>query len=405
MDASNLLIPTLMAFLSLIIGAILGRKTAGTGLQVRLGVLEDQLKKITAEAQELERKFSAANHAKIEFETKFNSSAEIIRGRDLELRKLQDEIMVLTKKIVQMQEQEPLRIDQFNDRLQTLNSAILMQKEELEEKKRLAEEMVAAEARKLKETWSRHEKDVEDKMKLICQQVGVEYVDKESFPFTGKPDNCIKVCDEYIIFDSKSPQGEDLSNLPTYIKTQAEASKKYLKSPAVKKDLFFVVPTNSIAAIKDTFINLGDYAVHVITTDALRPILFQIKRIENFQLAEGMSPEDREQIAITIGKMAHSMKRTVQVSQFMNKEMISVLFEAEKLPEEVLKKARETESKVKLNPPADNRRKAIDTNELQDEHGNVFGKLAGQSIYFGEDLDKIQSLPLHTETPKKLITP
>jgi hypothetical protein len=191
------------------------------------------------------------------------------------------------------------------------------------------------------------------------------------------------------------------TNLPTYIKTQAEQAKKYVKQDGVKKEIFLVVPINSISVIKETCINLGQYTVHVITPDSLRPIIIQLKKIETYEFAEQLSPEDRAQITKTIGRMAHGMKRTIQVSQFMNKEMISILLDAEKLPQEILTEAQSVESKMKLNPPNEGRSKAMKIETLVDENSNMFGKLAGQAIYFGDDLNVIETLPLNIENKKK----
>ena len=75
-----------------------------------------------------------------------------------------------------------------------------------------------------KQTWSNHEDNVKSRMKTICNRHGVEYVEK--VPFKGKPDNTLKINDEYIVFDAKSPASEDLSNFPIYVRNQAESSKQ-----------------------------------------------------------------------------------------------------------------------------------------------------------------------------------
>ena len=274
--------------------------------------------------QEMKPEIELLKSLKVELSTKLANSGDNLKNLqddiDLKTRKheqdinnIQTEKTELTKKLASLTEAEPIRIQEYDRKLATLNQSFENQRAE-EKRIRVSKEAeVQAKAQELKETWSRHEKEVEDKMKLMCQQEGIEYIDKEKYPFAGKPDNCIKICDEYIIFDSKSPQGEDLSNLPTYIRTQAEQAKKYSKQAEVKKDIFLVVPTNSISVIKETFINLGQYNVHVITPESIRPILIQLKKIEDYEFAEQLSPEDRTQLAKVIGRMAHGMKRSVQV--------------------------------------------------------------------------------------------
>ena len=88
-----------------------------------------------------------------------------------------------------------------------------------------------------KETWSKHQTNVRSNIKTICQKHIVEFLDK--VPFKGEPDNTLKICGEFVIFDAKSPAGDDLTNFPNYLKDQAERAKKYAKQEDVKKDIFY----------------------------------------------------------------------------------------------------------------------------------------------------------------------
>src|SRR5207247_2190696 len=99
----------------------------------------------------------------------------------------------------------------------------------------------------LKETWTRHQDKVKEVIKTICQKYTIEYIDK--VPFKGNPDNTIKICDEFVIFDAKSPASDDLDNFPTYIKAQMESVKKYIKEENVKKEIFLVIPSNTVDVI------------------------------------------------------------------------------------------------------------------------------------------------------------
>src|SRR5688572_28693786 len=88
----------------------------------------------------------------------------------------------------------------------------------------------------LKETWVNHEEHVRNRIKVICSKNAIDYVDK--VPFKGKPDNTIRINDEFIIFDAKSPANEDISNFPTYIKNQAEGAIKYVREEGVRREVF-----------------------------------------------------------------------------------------------------------------------------------------------------------------------
>jgi DNA repair exonuclease SbcCD ATPase subunit len=215
-------------------------------------------------------------------------------------------------------------------------------------------------------TWRSHEERVQQVLKDLAQRHTIEYLDREQLPFKGKPDNTLKIANEYVIFDAKSPQGEDLSNFPKYIRTQAEQLKKYASQEGVKRDLFLVVPTNTSEVIGPTCYALSDYRVFVVTLDALEPIILSLQRIEAYEFAEQMSPEDRDNICRVLGKFAHATKRKIQVDAFLNGHFLSLLNDCEQLlPEDILAKTAEFERSEKLNPPMEKRAKTISMNETE----------------------------------------
>ena len=145
---------------------------------------------------------------------------------------------------------------------------------------------------KMKATWGEHEKDIENHLQLICRNHVIKYISQEDFPHPrNKPDNSIEIMDQMIVFDAKSPANDDLSNFPKYIKLQTESLKKYAKHDDVKKDLFLVIPSNTLQVINQFTYNIGDYNVYIITKDALEPIILSLKKIEEYEFADKLSPE------------------------------------------------------------------------------------------------------------------
>jgi hypothetical protein len=192
----------------------------------------------------------------------------------------------------------------------------------------------------------------------------VNYVEK--VPFRGNPDNTIEISGEYIIFDAKSPASEDLSNFPAYIKSQADNLKKYASQDNVKKSMFLVVPTNTINKLKQLTYRLGDYDVFVITKDSIEPVILSLKKIEEYDLADKLSPEDRDSICRIIGKFAHTAKRRIQIDQFFSNEFMDIVLKSQKeLPEDIREQVIEFEKSEKLNPPTEKRAKIISIDELQ----------------------------------------
>lgn len=236
---------------------------------------------------------------------------------------------------------------------------------------------------KLKETWSNHQTNVKGLIKNICQKHTIEYVD--AVPFKGEPDNTIQICDEYVVFDAKSPATDDLSNFPSYIKGQAEAAKKYAKHDNVKSDIFFVVPANTLERLSQFVFNLADYNVFVISVDALEQIILSLKKIEEYEFAEQLSPEERDNICRILGKFAHLTKRRIQIDSFFAKQFIELAYKTEAdLPKDILDKVVEFERSEKLNPPLEKRVKAINTKDLEKDLTKINNEAFSKGIVIDE---------------------
>lgn len=242
--------------------------------------------------------------------------------------------------------------------------------------------------KKMKETWAKHQVDVKSIIKGIAQKHIVEYVEK--VPFKGEPDNTLRICGEYIAFDAKSPAGEDLSNFPLYIKDQAEKAKKYAKQENVKRDIFFVVPTNTLESLKQYVYHFPDHDVYVISIDSLEQIILSLKKIESYDFAEKLSPEERDNICRVIGKFVHITKRRIQIDAYFTKHFLEMAYQAEAdLPSDILEKALEFEKAEKLNPPQEKRAKAINVKELEKETKKLNSEVNAKGISL--DTDKLSS--------------
>ena len=254
----------------------------------------------------------------------------------------------------------------------SLDKSNTLQESLEKEKERLNDERVKEKDdhfEKMKKLWGEHEKDVEKHMQMICKNLLLKYIPQEKFPYPrNKPDNTIEISSQLIVFDAKSPSNDDLSNFPKYIKSQTENLKKYAKHADVKKELFLVVPSNTLGVIQQFTYNMGDYNVYVITKDALEPIILSLKRIQDFELVEKLSPEERDDICRIIGKFAHTTKRRIQIDQYFADEFLDTLKKAgSQLPRDILKSVIDFEGAEMLNPPMEKRNKKILTQELIDK--------------------------------------
>ncbi|MBL7847296.1 MAG: hypothetical protein JNL40_07500 [Cyclobacteriaceae bacterium] len=296
---------------------------------------------------------------------------------DQETKRLEGDNNSLQKKLLFLEQGEDQRKREHDSRIQR----VIGLQDNLEKEKQAisAKQLREAEERNdlMKETWKRHEENVMNYIKSICERNAIEYVD--NVPFKGKPDNVIKVCDEFIVFDAKSPASDDLSNFNTYIRSQAESVNKYTADDSVRKDIYLVVPSNTIDVLKKLTFHQGNFNVFVITIDALEPVILSLKKIEEYEFAEQLSPEDRQSICRIIGSLLYTSKRRIQVDQFFNSHILDLLSQTQReIPEIMQEEISKHEMAMKLNPTADRRSKEIKQESLE----KAQAQLEGQSKIF-----------------------
>lgn len=293
---------------------------------------------------------------------------------DQDLKRIQSENQELHRKVLvadQKEEQRRREHDQNMQRFMTMQAGV-EKKEAAIREKQLRE--VEEKNELMKETWKRHEEWVEKTIKSICDRNAIEYVD--NVPFKGKPDNVVKICDELVIFDAKSPAStEDLSNFNAYLRNQAEALSKYASHENVRKDLYFVVPSNTIDDVKKRSFHLGNFNVFVITPDALEPVIAGLKQLESYEFAEQLSPEDRQSICRIVGSYIYMTKRRIQIDQDFNGHALDLLSKTQReIPGVMQEQIANHEKAMKLNPPVDKRTKTICMESLEKTQAQLKGQ-------------------------------
>lgn len=289
------------------------------------------------------------------------------------LKNVEEERNLLKNENTRLKKEEESRNETLR---RSIEKTTTLQESLEKEKERLNDERVEETKEQLenmKYQWGEHEKDVESHLQSICRNHVIKYISQENFPYPrNKPDNSIEIMDQLIVFDAKSPANDDLSNFPKYIKTQTESLKKYAKHEDVKNDLFLVIPSNTLHTIKEFAYNIGDYNVYIVTKDALEPIILSLKKIEQYEFADKLSPEERDDVCRIIGKFAHTTKRKIQIDQFFANEFLDTLQKAgSQLPKDILRSVIEFENAEKLNPPMEKRNKKILTKDLIEKTNQI----------------------------------
>ena len=364
-------------------------------IEIELGIEKKNIDRNNKDLQEKEKELG-----KLQESDKKNSKRISELDAEVQILKsqkdsLQDNKVEIEKKLKEFQTTEKKKQDEYEHKVTELNSVIDRLDKEKQRLQNEREEEIKSRFEEMKLTWKKHEFNVEEIMKSICQKNQIEYIDKESVPFKGKPDNTVKICEEYIIFDAKSPQSDDLSNFPTYVKTQAESVKKYIKEKDVKKDVFLVVPANTLEKLQQFYYNMADYNVFVLSNDSLEPVILSLKKIEEYEFAEQLSPEDRDNICRVIGKFAHATKRRIQVDNYFSNEFMGILSNCSNLPSVILEKAIDYEKSDKMNPPVEKRAKAISNSEITKETKRIKQEAQAKDIEMDVESDNIEKIPLY----------
>jgi hypothetical protein len=366
-------------------------------LSTELEVLKESNKNANQKIEVLQKDlttFSEQNKIYLKRGTELSNDLSIAREKlDVTERELQKNIQQ-NSQLIQNEEHRRQEHAKAIASLESIQARIAGDRNrELQEKK----DAELLQIYKLRETWSNHQERVKNIMKTICSRYTIEYVDK--VPFKGEPDNTIKISNEYIVFDAKSPGGQDLSNFRQYLKTQSESAKKYVKEQDVKKDIFLVVPSNTLDSLDQFVFRLADYNVFVISIDSLEPVILSLQKIEDYEFADQLSPEERENICRVLGKFIHLSKRRIQIDGFFTKQFFELVYRSEAdLPKDILEKVYEFEKAEKINPPIERRAKQISAKELQDETNQLKNEAKAKGIETEDGLLSrgLNKLPLYS---------
>ncbi len=345
-----------------------------TGLVERVSFLENGItvrEKITDDLKaKMERDAEISRNRISDLNFQIQKQEARLLSLENDLARQNHEKSDLSAKIARFEQADQGRTDEF---LRNISAVKAIQKGLEEERTRLNDERIKEKEEyfeKMRLTWRNHESAVRVTIRNICKAHLIEYV--ENVPFRGNPDNTIMIAGEYVIFDAKSPAGDDLENFPRYIKAQTESVRKYTRQENVKNDIFLVVPANTLDVISQYSFNMGDYYVYIITVDSLEPIILSLKKIEDYEFAGQLTPDERENICRIIGKFSHTAKRKIQIDNFFSFQFLEILSKAGiDLPSDILKSVVEFEKAEKLNPPQEKRAKQILADDLVSETENL----------------------------------
>ena len=132
--------------------------------------------------------------------------------------------------------------------------------------------------------------------------------------------------------------------------------------------------------------------VFIVSIDALEPIILSLKKIEEYEFADKLSPDERDDICRVIGTFAHSAKRRVQIDQWFNERILSDIEKAGKLlPPEYVKQVQQYDIAEKLNPPQEKRNKRIELSELKESNLNFKQEMHNKFKILDKNIPEIET--------------
>lgn len=367
---------------------------AGGELPVTELQLQTQVKRLSILEQELQvlkNEHNGLLNRKQEIDKdseRWRNKAEQLQSEIDRLQQLNTAFQTKEETRVQEHRSSLASLEKIETRIQAERAAELQQRND-DELERLSN---------LKMTWQNHETAVKANIRTIAQRHAIDYIEK--VPFKGSPDNTLFICEEYVVFDAKSPGGDDLRNFPQYLKDQTEKANKYARQPDVKPDIFFVVPVNTLESLRQFCYPFPEHTVYVISIDALEPLILNMKKIEEYEFAKELTPEDRNNICRILGRFAHLSKRRIQIDNFFARQFIELAYKAESsLPTDILESVIAFERTEKLNPPQEKRAKAIPTSDLERDMNQLQQDADGKGIRMEEEnlSGRINDHPLYKQ--------
>lgn len=325
--------------------------------------LVEQVQRLGAEQQTQREKLIASENSVGHLTNENQALRADIKPLRQRIEELSQENLRLRKEEEQRAREHERKIEQATQLYKQLDS----------DRRRLdAERQAEVEARfeAIRKAWSMHEEQVKQRLRQICVKHQVGFV--EDHNLEKKPDCVIRIGGEYVVFDAKSPGDPSKpESFNGYVRNQISELDKYAKQEGVRKELFLVVPNEVIAQVPQLIYQVPGYTVHVISTDALEPIVFGLKRLESYALVDELSPEEREVICGVIGKFVHLSKRRVQIDQHWAFEILSLLSKSKSLPGDFTELIAKYEKDGLYNPEPDRRGKSVPDDTVRERREEI----------------------------------
>ena len=203
-------------------------------------------------------------------------------------------------RVAKFETAEAQRQQRHEDMATKLEEAKVALEDERTRIRREDEERLQQEKEDRDRMWAEHENHVVSLLTDLCNQPQCKFqsYDNNNLPEdmhgSLKPDFMIDFLEQYVIFDAKISEAK---NLQIYINDQVKkTAKKVQGNEKIYSTIFLVVPTIAIDELKTTYFYEDGFTFFVVDPASLASILSMFKKVESYEFAEAMDPQERENI-------------------------------------------------------------------------------------------------------------
>lgn len=265
---------------------------------------------------------------------------------------LQKENDKTKEELAQYRAQEKKREEDFQNRITKLEQSRQALEDEQRRIRREDEAEQAAAIAARDSIWNEHEASVLALLAELCQKPELTFktYDNKNLPegWSGglKPDFMLELLDFFVVFDAKSSRSENLQNyLAENVKKTAE---KLQKQSRIYSSVFFIVPTQAISELKKLHYFEQGFSFFIISPEALAPILASFKKIESYEFAENLTPEQRENIVNLIAELSQQINFTNALNLLSTQRGIFALERLKNLDPKTRSEVQTQENKMRL---------------------------------------------------------
>jgi hypothetical protein len=356
--------------------------------------MKAELEKKTEENGELRSKLEDATREKNELSGKGKQLYDNYKNLEADYKgtlKERDSLRDRVTKFETQQEQRQKKQEEMVAKLEAAEKALADERHRIrhEDEERLAQK--EAERDRL---WNDHENAVVARLSEITKkpQYAFTSYDNTNLPegFHGnlKPDFLIEFLDQYVIFDAKVSKA---TNLQVYINDQVKSTAKKVKGKEkIYPTVFLVVPTDAIGELKKTSYYEEGFTFFVVSPEALEPILASLKRIENYEFAEAMDPQERENIVDLVAQFDFHISTRNAADLFLMQHGIETLAKTQATDPELAKEVAIKKAKMRvLNQKSSDQKAFVANPELVSDR--LLELIQPKSQIAKEDIERLKN--------------